>query len=181
MHSPSSSHHDPELMSQRDDDVPDCNKNVDDLADHVSEIELQHEQHSRPPSVPQSPVRSSHAMQSPRNGHHTSPTKSPPAMSQSNGVHNNGYSPRNPKMPLSKMHTGLKNISSNVFAAVSPSQKMEFDQEKNEGFGSVKINRPIRNPRDKHETDSVMSHDSQNSRLTEQGHFDLKYYHNRLW
>lgn len=146
--------------------------------------EISQHQVSRPPSVPQSPVRSQHASlveTSPRNGHHT------PGAPSLNGQNHHQYSPaaytspRNPKMPVSKMHTGQKNISSNVFAAVSPGQKMEFDQEKNEGFGSVKINRPIRNPRDKHETDSVMSHDSQNSRLTEQGHFDLKYYHNRLW
>ncbi|XP_063701267.1 alpha-tubulin N-acetyltransferase isoform X3 [Culicoides brevitarsis] len=184
LHSPSSQapvNH--EAADEDDDDEQpegDYQKSVEDLVDGVAEIDFAEQQRqasrqsSRPPSVPQSPMRSHAVPESPRsttNGHHT-PTKT----DGTNGYHQ--QSPRNPKMPVSKMHTGQKNISSNVFAAVSPGQKMEFDQEKNEGFGSVKINRPIRNPNERHETDSVMSHDS---RMTEQGHFDLKYYHNRLW
>lgn len=79
-----------------------------------------------------------------------------------------------------KQHTGLKNISSNVGAAVSPSSKMEFDQEEAESFGVVKINRPI----GKYEQpdDAVSTISSINSEgLTEQGYFDLKFYHNKLW
>lgn len=149
---------------------------IDDLTDRVEELEFQQSQQtSRPPSAPQSPVRSQPSSQSPRNGHHS------PSTPIQNGHQQFYHSSRNPKMPVSKMHTGQKNISSNVFAAVSPGQKMEFDQVDDPGFGSVKINRPIRNPHDKHETDSVISHDSQNSRFTDQGHFDLKYHHNRLW
>lgn len=172
------------MHSPHEEDEHDLNKDVDDLTDRVEELEFQQRtssrQSSRPPSVPTSPVKSQHSsyVESPRNGHHT-PTHN--GQHQQHSPSYNNSSSRNPKMPVSKMHTGQKNISSNVFAAVSPGQKMEFDQVKNEGFGSVKINRPIRNPNDKHETDSVMSHDSQNSRLTDQGHFDLKYYHNRLW
>lgn len=79
-----------------------------------------------------------------------------------------------------KQHTGLKNNSSNVGAAVAPSNKMEFDQEEPESFGVVKIGRPI-GKSDQHD-DAVSTISSINSEgLTEQGYFDLKFYHNKLW
>lgn len=79
-----------------------------------------------------------------------------------------------------KQHTGLKNISSNVGAAVSPSNKMEFYQEEPESFGVVKINRPI--GKIEHQDDAVSTISSINSEgLTEQGYFDLKFFHNKLW
>lgn len=79
-----------------------------------------------------------------------------------------------------KQHTGMKNISSNVGAAVAPSTKMEFDQEHPESFGVVKINRPI--GRLEQHDDAVSTISSINSEgLTEQGYFDLKFYHNKLW
>lgn len=79
-----------------------------------------------------------------------------------------------------KQHTGMKNISSNVGAAVAPNSKMEFDQEHPESFGVVKINRPI--GRLEQHDDAVSTISSINSEgLTEQGYFDLKFYHNKLW
>lgn len=79
-----------------------------------------------------------------------------------------------------KQHTGLKNISSNVLGAVAPSNKMEFDQEEPESFGVVKIGRPI--GKSEHHDDAVSTISSINSEgLTEQGYFDLKFYHNKLW
>lgn len=82
-----------------------------------------------------------------------------------------------------KQHTGLKNISFNVGAAVSPTDKMEFDQEAPESFGVVKINRPVgKSPSNADNTDAMSTVSSMNSEgLTEQGYFDLKFYHNRLW
>jgi hypothetical protein len=83
----------------------------------------------------------------------------------------------------SKQHTGLKNMSTGVNWCVTPTTKMEFDQEANDGFGSVKINRPIGvkaqlSPGD---TESIDSRMSNGSNKTDQGHMDLKFYHNRLW
>lgn len=79
-----------------------------------------------------------------------------------------------------KQHTGMKNISSNVLGAVAPGSKMEFDQEQPESFGVVKINRPI--GKIDHADDAVSTISSINSEgLTEQGYFDLKFYHNKLW
>ncbi|XP_058054887.1 alpha-tubulin N-acetyltransferase-like [Anopheles bellator] len=83
-----------------------------------------------------------------------------------------------------KQHTGLKNISFGVGAAVMPSGKMEFDQEENEGFGSVKINRPIGRSggsarHGDNDNESVYSNGSQQG--AGGGHFDLKFYHNKLW
>lgn len=82
-----------------------------------------------------------------------------------------------------KQHTGLKNVSSNVGAAVSPSNKMEFDQEQAESFGVVKIGRPIgKFPTHGDNTDAMSTISSINSEgKTEQGYFDLKFYHNKLW
>lgn len=108
---------------------------------------------------------------------------------------------------LSKQHTGLKNISFNVGAAVSPTDKMEFNQMEPESFGLLKINRPLPSPlptwqqsqpqsqQQKHHqtlpitstlspnnidnTDAVSMVSSEG--FTEQGYFDLKFYHNKLW
>ncbi|ETN67261.1 hypothetical protein AND_000928 [Anopheles darlingi] len=97
--------------------------------------------------------------------------------------------PGGPRKParFTKQHTGLKNISFGVGAAVMPSGKMEFDQEENEGFGSVKINRPIGgsgSARHGHggdgDNESVYSNGSQHA-AGAGGHFDLKFYHNKLW
>lgn len=82
-----------------------------------------------------------------------------------------------------KQHTGLKNISFNVGAAVSPTDKMEFDQEEPESFGVVKINRPV-GKLSPHldNSDAVSTISSIHSEgLTDQGYFDLKFYHNKLW
>lgn len=164
------------------------------LARQVAELEFQGHHHrnetesaqsSHPPSLPQSPGRAP----STRN---ESPAKATPPQhitfresSPSFVVTRNGNSPspspltpQNPNYLHNKMHTGLKNISTNVLVAVSPSNRMEFDQEKNEGFGSVKINRPIRSFNYRHETDSMVS---DSSRINEKGHQDLKFYHNKLW
>lgn len=80
----------------------------------------------------------------------------------------------------SKQHTGMKNLSFNVGAAVAPSGKMEFDQEEPESFGVVKINRPGGKSVDN--TDNASTISSANSEgFTEQGYFDLKFHHNKLW
>lgn len=83
--------------------------------------------------------------------------------------------------PLSKQHTGLKNISYNVGAAVSPTDKMEFDQEEPESFGLLKINRPIGKTLHVDNTDAVSTVSNGSEGLTDQGYFDLKFYHNKLW
>lgn len=83
--------------------------------------------------------------------------------------------------PLSKQHTGLKNISYNVGAAVSPTDKMEFDQEEPESFGVLKINRPIGKTLPVDNTDAVSTMSNGSEGLTDQGYFDLKFYHNKLW
>lgn len=92
--------------------------------------------------------------------------------------------PINHHFPHSKQHTGLKNISFNVGAAVSPTDKMEFDQEKPESFGVLKINRPI--GMEHHAiVDAIGPHTNLSNGSTEgftdQGYFDLKFHHNRLW
>lgn len=84
------------------------------------------------------------------------------------------------QIKLNKQHTGLKNNSSNVGAAVTPSNKMEFDQEEPESFGVVKIGRPV--GKSDQNDDAVSTISSINSEgLTDQGYFDLKFYHNKLW
>lgn len=94
---------------------------------------------------------------------------------------------------LSKQHTGMKNRSFNVGAAVSPTDKMEFDQERPESFGLLKINRPIGglggvhhinklSPMANHHNDAMASSPIANGEgMTDQGYFDLKFYHNKLW
>lgn len=94
------------------------------------------------------------------------------------------HQPVNHHFPHSKQHTGLKNISFNVGAAVSPTDKMEFDQEEPESFGVLKINRPI--GVEHHAIiDPVGPHTNLSNGSTEgftdQGYFDLKFHHNRLW
>lgn len=97
----------------------------------------------------------------------------------------------------SKQHTGLKNLSFNVGAAVMPSSSMEFEQDHPESFGTVKINRPARNALPKWEPHKIIgrkkvlrldvpnpeklmaSKSAEN--LTDQGYLDLKFYHNKLW
>lgn len=90
-----------------------------------------------------------------------------------------------PTFHLSKQHTGMKNRSYGVGMAVTPTTKMEFDQESREDFGVVKINRPIGkcalSPSASHPADDVMSTVSSGEGLTEQGYNDLKFYHNKLW
>ncbi|KAL9702024.1 hypothetical protein quinque_005465 [Culex quinquefasciatus] len=109
---------------------------------------------------------------------------SPQSISQQHTPEHPG--PRKP-IRYTKQHTGLKNMSSGVGAAVTPSAKMEFDQEENEGFGSVKINRPIGKSNTRNslhsgdDNESVHSKGSDSSHMTEHGHFDLKFYHNKLW
>lgn len=87
---------------------------------------------------------------------------------------------RKPMQP-NKQHTGLKNISFNVGAAVTPGNKMEFEQEEPESFGVVKLNRPIgKSPNP--DSDAMSTISSINSEgITDQGYFDLKFYHNKLW
>ena len=90
---------------------------------------------------------------------------------------------------LTKQHTGMKNISFNVGAAVSPTDKMEFVQEQPESFGIVKINQPIggssklspRHPDNGHHDDTHSVASSTGEGITDQGYFDLKFYHNKLW
>ncbi|XP_075164775.1 alpha-tubulin acetylase isoform X2 [Haematobia irritans] len=91
-----------------------------------------------------------------------------------------------PTFHLSKQHTGMKNRSYGVGMAVTPTSKMEFDQESREDFGIVKINRPVGkcggiSPSASHPGDDVMSTVSSGEGLTDQGYNDLKFYHNKLW
>lgn len=103
----------------------------------------------------------------------------------------------NQSFHYSKQHTGLKNLSFNVGAAVMPTAKMQFDQEQPESFGVVKINRPARNALLHFEPHKIIgkkksmrldvpnpvamvtSKSAEN--LTDQGFLDLKFYHNKLW
>ena len=103
----------------------------------------------------------------------------------------------NQSFHYSKQHTGLKNLSFNVGAAVMPSASMEFDQAKPESFGVVKITRPAGNRIPQWEPHKIIgrkkglrldvphpekllaSKSAEN--LTDQGYLDLKFYHNKLW
>ncbi|XP_055915726.1 alpha-tubulin N-acetyltransferase 1 isoform X1 [Eupeodes corollae] len=100
------------------------------------------------------------------------------------GVAENLSQPQKPSsFQLSKQHTGLKNISFNVGMAVTPTKKMEFDQEQTDEFGIVKINRPpgkLVSPPPPDNTDA-MSTVSSGEGFTDQGYYDLKFYHNKLW
>lgn len=103
----------------------------------------------------------------------------------------------NQSFHYSKQHTGLKNLSFNVGAAVMPSGKMQFDQEKPESFGVVKIPRPLKNlfaPPEPHPiigrkktlrldipNPNRLSSNYSTNNLTDQGYLDLKFYHNKLW
>lgn len=91
-----------------------------------------------------------------------------------------------PKYRINKMHMGLKNMSTNVGAAVTPNSKMEFYQETPESFGQVKITQPIGvMVKEQHLSNVIISptssQDSDKSHLTDQGFFDLKFFHNKLW
>lgn len=92
-----------------------------------------------------------------------------------------------PTFHLSKQHTGMKNRSYGVGMAVTPSNKMEFDQESREDFGVVKINRPMGkgaglSPTASHPGDDAMSTVSSSGEgMTDQGYYDLKFFHNKLW
>lgn len=97
-------------------------------------------------------------------------------------VDNNNPSVR--KIKTGKQQTGMKNMSFGVGAAVTPTNKMEFDQEDRGDFGVVKINRPpgkIMSPNN----DDAMSTSSKTTAggdgFTDQGYYDLKFYHNKLW
>lgn len=113
-------------------------------------------------------------------GTNTEPSKQVTFL-DNNIVDVDGLNPKPTRFQHNKQHTGLKNISFNVGAAVSPTDKMEFDQEAPESFGIVKINRPIGNAPVHTDTTDAMSTVSSTEGFTEQGYFDLKFYHNRLW
>lgn len=104
----------------------------------------------------------------------------------------------NQSFHYSKQHTGLKNLSFNVGAAVMPTGKMQFDQEQPESFGMVKINRPTKaslytwEPHkimgrkkelrlDVPNPEKLMMASKSAENLTDQGYLDLKFYHNKLW
>jgi len=95
-----------------------------------------------------------------------------------------GDNRRAPAFQLSKQHTGMKNRSFGVGMAVMPSSKMEFDQMEREDFGVVKINRPpgheVTSP-GQDNTDAMSTVSSGGGGLTDQGYYDLKFYHNKLW
>lgn len=102
----------------------------------------------------------------------------------------------NQSFHYSKQHTGLKNLSFNVGAAVMPSAKMEFEEQP-ESFGVVKINRPTKKVlpvwephkiigRKKglrldvpHPEKLMASKSAEN--LTDPGYLDLKFFHSKLW
>jgi len=97
-----------------------------------------------------------------------------------------GDNRRPPAFQLSKQHTGMKNRSFGVGMAVMPSSKMEFDQMEREDFGVVKINRPpghdVTSPgQDNSDAMSTASSGGGGGGLTDQGYYDLKFYHNKLW
>ncbi|XP_017121840.1 alpha-tubulin N-acetyltransferase 1 isoform X1 [Drosophila elegans] len=97
-----------------------------------------------------------------------------------------GDNRRAPAFQLSKQHTGMKNRSFGVGMAVMPSSKMEFDQMEREDFGVVKINRPpghdVTSPgQDNTDAMSTASSGGGGGGLTDQGYYDLKFYHNKLW
>lgn len=89
------------------------------------------------------------------------------------------------KFKTGKQQTGMKNMSFGVGAAVTPSNKMEFDQEDRGDFGVVKINRPPGKMMSSPNNDDAMSTSSKATAggdgFTGQGYYDLKFYHNKLW
>lgn len=156
-------------------------KFADDYAD-IPEPEADPDPYSfHPHHLELSPQQQSHHQDMMTNRENSA---SPQSISQQQTPEHPGF-----KKPIryTKQHTGLKNMSSGVGAAVMPSGKMEFDQEENEGFGSVKINRPIGKSGTRNslsgdnDNESVHSKGSDSSHLTDHGHFDLKFYHNKLW
>lgn len=117
----------------------------------------------------------------------TSPQKgsmSPPSIAGSSAVGENFMNMKKPaSFQLSKQHTGMKNISFGVGSAVTPTNKMEFVQESREDFGVVKINRPVGKLHSPPPPDNAdaMSTVSSGEGLTDQGYYDLKFFHNKLW
>lgn len=97
------------------------------------------------------------------------------------------YTPQRSLSPFSynKRMTGKKNLSNII---VGSDNKIEFDQIEDNGFGVVKINRPIgshgsRTFENLYDSDSVHSRDSTTLRdsHTADGFFDLKFYSHPLW
>ncbi|XP_055385603.1 alpha-tubulin N-acetyltransferase [Condylostylus longicornis] len=82
-----------------------------------------------------------------------------------------------------KQHTGMKNMSFGVGAAVTPTTKMEFYQEQPADFGIVKINQPGGKSFNSSNDDnaSVISSVTSGDGFTGQGYYDLKFHHNKLW
>lgn len=120
--------------------------------------------------------------QEPSSTQHSQPSKTPSIAGSDN------HRPA-PTFHLSKQHTGMKNRSYGVGMAVTPTNKMEFDQESREDFGVVKINRPVGSkcalsPSASHPgggDDALSTVSSGGEGLTDQGYNDLKFYHNKLW
>lgn len=170
------------------------NDDVDEIDEKLSEIieTVKHIEIGRVEAAPMSLQRSSVAMQALKEVKFTEPevllarvSPSPPAVVPQ---------PTRKVQPpthfhLSKQHTGMKNRSFNVGAAVSPTDKMEFDQERPESFGLLKINRPIGGLAGLHHTNKLSPHNdvmtsspiANGEGMTDQGYFDLKFYHNKLW
>lgn len=108
--------------------------------------------------------------------------------------------PINNSFHYNKMHMGLKNLSLNVGAAVTPTTRMEFNlpekdtakhhieemehkiDHHNLGAGITTIEQNSKILSDNNMDDvSVSSGGSDRSHLTEQGFLDLKFFHNKLW
>lgn len=107
----------------------------------------------------------------------------------------------NQSFHYSKQHTGLKNLSFNVGAAVMPSAKMEFVEEEPGSYGVVKVSRRAAREAlplvgvphkiigrkkclrlDVPDPEKFMRAASKSAEnLTDQGYLDLKFYHNKLW
>lgn len=88
------------------------------------------------------------------------------------------------KIKTGKQQTGMKNMSYGVGAAVTPSNKMEFDQEDGGEFGVVKIHRPPGKMHSPNNDDAVSTSSKATANgdgFTGQGYYDLKFYHNKLW
>ncbi|KAH8379508.1 hypothetical protein KR009_005377 [Drosophila setifemur] len=150
------------------------------LADHYEpeiepEVEPEPEPEPEPEAVtPPSPPPKSY-------------TPTPPSVRSPEAVESIiGENRRPPAFQLSKQHTGMKNRSFGVGMAVMPSSKMEFDQMEREDFGVVKINRPpgheVTSPgHDNTDAMSTVSSGGGGGGLTDQGYYDLKFFHNKLW
>lgn len=125
-------------------------------------------------------------------GYITKTDSSPNAIATAEGQRSNSITIQKPPIfQLSKQHTGLKNRSQGVGMAVTPTNIMEFEQAAREDFGVVKINRPPGHNAAKlsptntkanlQSVDETLAGLSSNEGLTDQGYYDLKFYHNKLW